>query len=278
MGSIKLKIHPLFIIVGIVYVAIGKTLIFVVYTLSALLHEIGHSIVAGNLGYTLNKITLMPFGAVVRGDIEGLRCVDQIKIAIAGPLLNLAIAFFFIATWWIVPETYAYTDIVVLANLSLFLINMLPLLPLDGGRVINCLISLKFSKKTANFICKGTGITLSIGLFALFVISCFTTFNISLLFFSLFAILGTLEKGADNKYVRIYSAVKTERLKRGMRVKRQAVDKSVKLKKIIQLMDAECINELAVYEFEKEVALLSQDKINDILSTGDLYSPISKYL
>ena len=81
--------------------AIGKTLIFVVYTLSALLHEIGHSIVAGNLGYTLNKITLMPFGAVVRGDIEGLRCVDQIKIAIAGPLLNLAIAFFFIATWWI---------------------------------------------------------------------------------------------------------------------------------------------------------------------------------
>lgn len=278
VGGLRLRIHPLFLIVGIVYAIFGKITVFIVYTLSALLHEIGHSLVAENLGYSLNKITLMPFGAVVSGNVAGLRALDQIKIALAGPLLNLAIAFLFIAFWWIIPETYAVTYIVVEANLALCFVNLIPLLPLDGGRILNSILSIKFSPKIANRICTATGIILASSLLGLFVYSLFTTPNISLLFFSLFALLGTLEKKNNGKYVKIYCALSADRLKRGMKVKIQAIDVSMKLKKVLSLLDAECVNEIHVYSNGKVVAILSQAELSEILQTGDLYSPIARYL
>ena len=67
----------------------------------------------------------------------------NIKIALAGPVINIAVGFFFIATWWIYPEFYAYTDIIVSANLSMALVNLLPIYPLDGGRIIFCFFANK---------------------------------------------------------------------------------------------------------------------------------------
>ena len=52
MGKLKFKIHPLFFIVGIYFVAIGKVFSFLVYTLCALIHELGHSLMAQKCGYT----------------------------------------------------------------------------------------------------------------------------------------------------------------------------------------------------------------------------------
>ena len=92
MGGLRLYVHPLFLIFGAYYALTGKILIFIIYTLSAVVHELGHSFAAAGLGYRLNKITLMPFGAVASGDIDGLKLKDEIKIALAGPLINLAIA------------------------------------------------------------------------------------------------------------------------------------------------------------------------------------------
>ena len=141
MGRINLSIHPLFYILGFYYAITGQIFIFVLCTVTAVIHELGHSFVASNLGYRLNKITLMPFGAVVSGNTDGLKFLDEIKIALAGPLLNLAVSLFFIATWWIYPELYAYTDVIVSVNLSMALVNLLPIFPLDGGRIIFCFLA-----------------------------------------------------------------------------------------------------------------------------------------
>ena len=97
MGSIKLKIHPLFYLFGLYYALTGKILIFLVCTITAIVHELGHSIVAGERGYKLNKITLMPFGAVVKGESTELAFNDELVIALAGPMLNFIIAVFFVA-------------------------------------------------------------------------------------------------------------------------------------------------------------------------------------
>ena len=99
MAGIKLSIHPLFFVLGFFYAITGQIFIFIICTATAVVHELGHSFVSASLGYRLNKITLMPFGAVVVGNIEGLRFRDQVKVAIAGPLINVAVSLFFIATW-----------------------------------------------------------------------------------------------------------------------------------------------------------------------------------
>ncbi len=279
MGGIKFKVHPLFILLGAYYALTGRAVVFVLYTLSALSHELGHSIVAGNLGYSLNRVTLMPFGAVVRGDISGLKCMDQLKIALAGPLVNLAVGLATVASWWLFPVLYAFTDILAEANLSLFLINLLPVFPLDGGRVMQSLLSLKFKRKTADIVCKIIGGSLAILLFGAFVFTLFGTPNFSLLFFSAFALVGAFGKSAkENEYTRVITGVKGNTLKRGMPVKRQAVDKSVTLKRLIRLLDAQSVNELLVYADGKLLVTLEQERLTDILQKGDLYSPLSRYI
>ena len=206
MGGLKLKFHPLFILFGVYYALTGRVLMFVIYTFSALLHEMGHSFVAGNCGYALNKITLFPFGAVVSGDLDGLKCRDEIKIALAGPLMSLAIGLSFVSLWWMFPEIYAYTDTAVQANIAIALINFLPIMPLDGGRVLCATLSIWLKREKALKICKALGGTLSLALFSLFVLSCFYTINLSLLFFSLFVLFGTFGKSSKNNYIRVYPA------------------------------------------------------------------------
>lgn len=279
MGSVKFGVHPLTLIIGVFYALTGRTVEFIIYTLSAVAHELGHSLVAGRLGYQLNKITLMPFGAIVSGNIDGLKCKDQIKIALAGPLVNLVCGLFFVALWWIVPELYAYTDVVAFANLSLFTVNLLPIMPLDGGRVLYSMLSIKWGKDRVYLVCRVIGIIMTGCLLAGFVVTAFGTPNFSLLLFAVFCMVGTFSgEGRKNKYVKVYSAIDMGGLKRGMEVKRHAVDKSVTLKSIIKMLDSEKLNEIAVYDGYNQVAMLSQDKINNILIKGSIYSAIGEFI
>ena len=152
MAGIKLSVHPLFFILGFYFALTGRIFIFIIYTLSAVLHETGHSVVANGLGYKLNEIVLMPFGAVVKGNVDGLSLSDEFKVSLAGPITNIIIAVVFVATWWIFPVSYAYTDVVAEANLSLAVINLMPVLPLDGGRALYAVISCQKNEKAAKRI------------------------------------------------------------------------------------------------------------------------------
>lgn len=278
MGGIKFKIHPLFYVLGVYYALSGKIAVFVIYTVCAVIHELGHSFVAENNGYKLNKITLMPFGAVVSGNIDGLKPKDEFKIALAGPFTNLAVGLLFVAFWWIYPELYAYTDIVAEASFTMALMNFIPVFPLDGGRVLSSVISQKHGKEKAYKICKWLGVVFAIILFAFFLLSLFVAINLSLLFFSLFVLFGAFDKQKENKYVRITSEISNDRLVRGVSYKKHGIDKNVTVKKLISILDAEALNEVVVFDNGKEIAVLSQSKLTQIAKTGDLYAPISKYL
>lgn len=278
MGSIKLKIHPLFIILGAVYAFTGKFTLFIICTVSALLHEAGHSLVAGKMGYSLNNITLMPFGAVVSGNIDGLKCADELKIAVAGPLVNISIGIFCLALWWAFPITYAFTDVIAEANFSMAIVNCIPVFPLDGGRVASSLLGMYFGKNKSYRICKASGIIFATLIFALFIASAFYSLNVSLLFFSLFVLVSALDKKRENVYVKMTGRTISEKLKKGMSVKRIAVDKSVSLKKLISLLDLDCVNEVAVYDDGKRLTVIYQEEINDIIVKSEIYSSIGEII
>ena len=278
MGKIRFSVHPLFFVVGLYYIVKNELLVFIIYSLTAVLHEMGHSIVSGNLGYRLNKITLMPFGAVACGNIDGLKLIDEIKIALAGPLLNIAIALFFVSFWWIFPETYAYTDTVVMANLSMALINFIPAYPLDGGRVLSAILGIWLNKEKAHVICKVIGIILSAILFALFVVSIFFNVNVTILLFALFTLFGAMTNAKENKYILMYSLVDKENLMKGVPCKKQAVDENITIKKLIGVLDSSAINEVIVFSEGKVKAVLNHNRILGIIEKGDIYAKLAKYI
>ena len=206
MGKLRLKIHPLFYIVGIYFVAFGKVYSFLVYTLCAVIHEFGHSISAQKCGYKLVNVTLMPFGAIVSGEVSNMSYQDEIRVSLAGPLLNFAICVALVAVWWVFPETYPYTELAVTANLALCLINLLPAFPLDGGRMLLCSLSTFLSRKTAVIICKAIGVILFFIFLTLFVFSVFVGGNPSLLLFAIFMLLGVFDKGKEKGNKKVQDA------------------------------------------------------------------------
>ena len=277
MDGVSFSVHPLFFLFGVYYALSGRIFIFAVYTLTAVAHELGHSLVAERRGYKLKKVVLMPFGAVLSGD-DDLSFKDETVIALAGPVVNLFIGIFFVALWWVFPETYAFTDIVAEANFALFLINLLPVYPLDGGRILFSLIASRFSSRVARKTAKTVGVVFSVGLFALFVFSLFHTFNLSFLFFSLFVLFGAVfgKKGAG--YVRLFSEISEEKLSRGIPCKKVAIDGKMPLKNLIRLLDQNALTEVAVYKNGKQIALLSPERALDVLKNGDLIKTVAEQI
>ena len=278
MGGISFSVHPLFFAVGFYYALTGRIFVFLVYTFTAVLHETGHSFAAGRAGYRLNKITLTPFGAIASGNVDGLKFYDELFIAAAGPLLNIAVGLLFVAFWWIFPETYAFTDIAAEANFTLAIINFIPAYPLDGGRILSALLSLKLKEERAFALCKAIGIAFACVTFAAFVYTLFYVPNPTLLFFSLFVFAGAISRAKDNKYVRISGFITEDGLKRGLPIKRQAISKNASVKSLFKLIDASAVNEVIVYDGETPIKTLSQKAITDILEKGDMYSVVENYL
>lgn len=278
MAGLKFKIHPLFFIFGLYFAFTGRIFIFLIYTITALMHEFGHLIQAEKLGYTMNKITLMPYGAIISGNITGLKLKDETLLALAGPVLNLIIALFFTALWWIIPDIYAFTDVVVTANLTIALVNFIPAYPLDGGRILFSLLACKTTEKTARIIVRTLGFIFFFVLLAIFIYSCFKGFNLTILFFALFIISGLFYKTRENTYLRIFN-IGNNRLKRGMEIKKYAVSRQTTLKKIVNIIDAECLSEIVVLDSEgNKLALFNHRQLLKIIENGDLYDKIEKYI
>ncbi len=113
---------------------------------SVLLHELGHSVVARGLGVPILGISLFPFGGMAKmaGMPRGPR--DEIAIAIAGPIVSLVLAAGFYVTAGLFPVgggAAAALGYLARINGMLGLFNLLPALPMDGGRVFRAWLALK---------------------------------------------------------------------------------------------------------------------------------------
>ncbi len=172
------------------------------YTIAVVLHECSHYLVARKLFYRCTQIQVGIFGAVLYGEFDNVTALDRIKIALAGPLSNLAVCVVCLATWWIAPESYPFTEVFFQSNVSMACVNLLPFYPLDGGRVVTGILQLKRNRDCTHVVKKVTVAT-SLLLFLLFVISLFTHHNLfSLGLFSLFLLSGALAKSNGEKYVK----------------------------------------------------------------------------
>ena len=81
----KFKISPLVFIFAAVMIILGNGLPLISYFVAVVMHEMAHAEVARRLGYALVGIKIMPYGASLTGNFEGVSPKDEFWIAVAGP-------------------------------------------------------------------------------------------------------------------------------------------------------------------------------------------------
>ena len=110
---------------------------------SVLLHELGHSLAAISQGIKVNSITLFLFGGIASIDSESKTPSQAFQVAIAGPLVSLALFLILGLGSQVLPPKSLLamvTERVAVINLVLGLFNLIPGLPLDGGQVLKAAI------------------------------------------------------------------------------------------------------------------------------------------
>lgn len=159
-------------------------LLFVCVTL----HELAHSLVARSFQLPADEIILYPFGGAAHVDGEAPKPIQELLVAIAGPAMNVAIvAVLFLITsaklQWIVMTTGEHVSRAALqepngttllvwllsTNAMMAVFNMIPAMPMDGGKVLRALLVPRLGMRNATRIAAGLGqvLSLAIGIFGL---------------------------------------------------------------------------------------------------------------
>lgn len=190
-GLFSVRIHPLFWFVIVLSVWTGHFIeILTLFTL-VIVHELGHIAAARSYGWQIDSLQLLPFGGVVIFDQWGtVHPYEEIVVSLAGPLQHLFLIMssllFYHCGWW----DKVWTEYFIQANLLLAGFNLLPIYPLDGGRIVQALLSLYLPYRQTlllSFISSSllaasclvlsfTNPTLVVNL-SLFVIACFLLFT-----------------------------------------------------------------------------------------------------
>ena len=169
----RLHIHPSFFVILPLSIVLDFWGQFFILLGFALLHELSHCFMAYRLGLKIQKITLTPLGlmAHLRG-FHHIRHLSRLKILWAGPLCNLFFFYLFVA----LEQRFLWQ-----VNLGLFLFNLLPIYPLDGGQLVLSSLSYRYG------LLKGHGMSQRIsrwmghGLFVFGLVQSVLFFNFGLL-------------------------------------------------------------------------------------------------
>ena len=186
IGSIAgtaVRIHVTFILLLAFFFFVGlaagsvldavKTVVFVLLLFACVLaHEFGHIFTARAFGVETPDVTLLPIGGVARLARIPEKPSQELLIAIAGPLVNVAIAVVLMAVTathlssahFAAMESPNVSMVDRLAEVNLFLaiFNMIPAFPMDGGRVLRALLTFAFGRLRATEIAAGVGLFMAV--------------------------------------------------------------------------------------------------------------------
>lgn len=165
---------------------VWMTGLFMALFLCVLLHEYGHALAARRYGVKTRDIVLMPIGGVARLERMPEKPLQEFVVAIAGPMVNVVIAFLLIVLIYLladsthlemlqailtqeegeavieetgiqIPQLLQFAVNLAATNIALVLFNMIPAFPMDGGRVFRALLSMRTGRAKATRIAAWLG-------------------------------------------------------------------------------------------------------------------------
>ena len=210
------KIDFSFILLFVVSFLIDDLKLYLWNVVFVILHELSHLVVSKKLGYLPKKIHLTFFGASLEGDDDFL-IQDEIKIILAGPLFNFCVIIFCYLMFWFEPESYIFLSDILLANWSIFLFNMLPIFPLDFGRILLVIFNKKYDRKEALLKVKKVSIFVVGFLFCVYLVSCFFVLNFTLGFVAINLFCLTVSNTVGTSFKRqLFVNLKLKKINRGL--------------------------------------------------------------
>lgn len=237
---------------------------------TVLLHELGHAIAAKRYNIKTKDITLLPIGGLARLESLPEKPKEELVVAIAGPAVNMALALItgiFITIPGAEDLTMQLSNGInssnfflnfFIVNLWLALFNLIPAFPMDGGRMLRAILSMKFERHVA------TNIAARIGqVFAIAFIFLGVFINPFLVFIGLFIFLAAK---AESEYVQTKSMLNGYKVKDALMHQYNSIDAGQTIKTAVKmLLDGQFKNFL-VTENSHSVGTLSRDEIIKALS------------
>lgn len=248
-GGIPVYIHATFLLiiawVVLVHWTSGETVgsiiggvIFVLALfLCVVLHEYGHALTARRYGIKTRDITLLPIGGVARLERMPDDPMQELKVALAGPAVNVAIAavlyLWLVLTRGLSPLSDltvtqgSFAERLMFVNIFLVIFNLIPAFPMDGGRVLRALLALKtdYTRATQTAATIGQGIALLFGFIGLFT-------NPFLVFIALFVWIGAAQ---ESTMVKVRSALGGVPVEKAMLTDFKTVSPDDALSRLIEL-------------------------------------------
>lgn len=178
------RIHILTVVMFILCVVFNTLRSFIIPYFVMLMHELCHTAAAVCIGLKISEITLYPFGVNLKLKNKMVYSLaDEIILYAAGPLFNIIaalIAAFLFRMYPIEGIRYFY-----ICNIMLFIMNMLPAVPLDGGIILKKILAHKLGSQNAVKVMTAVSVVIAVlettlGIYVIYI----TKMNFSILLFS----------------------------------------------------------------------------------------------
>jgi Zn-dependent protease len=176
--------------------------------LCVLLHEFGHAFAARSYGIHTPDITLYPIGGVARLERMPENPAQELVIAVAGPAVNVVIGLVLWLALGLPAPLGHFNDLgqpgrdlafqLLSVNVMLIVFNLIPAFPMDGGRVLRALLSMRLGHTEATSIAAriGQGIAVLFAIVGIFGIPGILNPNFFLLFIAMFVFMAAQQEAA----------------------------------------------------------------------------------
>lgn len=141
-----------------------------------ILHELGHLAVARHYNRRVGKFKVLPIGINLEIEDKSFKALENITIYLAGPIINCILICIASLTLFLFKFSNAYyMTFFIICNLYLLILNLLPAIPLDGGKIVCEVLKLKSG---VNYSTKCINITTGFVVVVIGVISFFQFRNV----------------------------------------------------------------------------------------------------
>ena len=149
--------------------------LIVLFFVCVILHELGHSLTARRYGIRVPRIMLLPIGGMAEFERIPRQPRQELLITMAGPAVNFLLVAMLLPLVWRDyfhgdgVATYSTAGVVVqlvYANLIMGVFNLVPVFPMDGGRILRALLAMKLPYLRATWWAVMVGRVLAVGFIA----------------------------------------------------------------------------------------------------------------
>lgn len=168
--GVRIAVSNILLVLLLVYIWAGLALEVLIVFAIVVIHELSHAFVAHRFGIELTEVELLPFGGVARfAELIELDPATEVAVAAAGPASSILLG---LVAHLASMGLGQFKDVLRFAADSSFMVaafNILPILPLDGGRILRAWLGYRLGLKDATIAASNLGLALALllGVFSL---------------------------------------------------------------------------------------------------------------